>query len=62
MTGQTVVEVEEKTAHIFVVNLSSSVGLVLSNHFAAILANELILLSASLQVYAPTGHIRRRQI
>lgn len=56
----TIVEIKQETAHVFIVNFSPSIGLVLRYNLPAIFRNELVLLGAVLQENAPTSHVRWR--
>lgn len=57
---RTVVQIEEETAHVLVVNFSASVGFVLGDDFAAILRYKLVLLRAVFQEDAPARYVARR--
>lgn len=58
---RTVVEVEEEGAHVFVVDLPAAVRLVLRDHLAAVLGDELVLVGGFLQEDAPARHVGRSQ-
>lgn len=56
------VQVEEVARDDFVVDDASAVGLVLGDHLAAVLDDELVLLGAVLEDDAPPGHRRLNQL
>ena len=56
-----VVEVEQEGAGVLVVHLAAPVGLVLRDHLAAVLGNELVLLRRILEKDAPAGNVGRRE-
>lgn len=56
---RTIVKIEQKGAHIFVVNFSSSISLVLGDYFTTVFGNEFILLYCFFQKYSPTRNIGR---
>ncbi len=55
------VQIEQKRAFLSVVDFAATVRLVLRDHFAAILGNELILERFAFQENAPAGYFGRRQ-
>ena len=54
----TVIEIEEKRAHVLVIHLPSPISLVLSDDLAAVLGDELVLLRRVLEEDAPAGDVR----
>lgn len=52
-----VVQVEKEAGHILVIDLPSSISLILRDELTTVLRNELILLHRLLNEGAPSGHI-----
>jgi len=57
--NKVVVEVKQKAAHVFVVNFSSAVSLVLGYYLSTVFPDELILFTRLLDINSPAGYIRR---
>jgi len=55
--NEVVIQIEEKAARIFVVDLPTSVSFILCDYFTAIFANEFILLSSVLEEDSPASDI-----
>lgn len=58
--NEIVVEIEEKAAHVFVVNFSTTIGLILANYFAAIFGYEFVFASRIFEENSPACYVRRR--
>lgn len=54
-----VVQIEQKTAHVFIVDFTAAIGLLLCNDFTTVFRYEFVFLCTVLQEDAPAGHIRR---
>lgn len=61
VNNKIIVQVEEETAHVFVIDFASTIRLILRDDLSAVLRDELVLLHWLLYEDAPASNIRRSQ-